>query len=92
MKKCNVDVVDQLMSYYMLLHNSSSHWHNLVMLMFDIVLTNSHARWKHDTTPVKRKCYGRVFRRILIDEILAENPDENEQPAEHQMSKLSDNS
>ena len=87
-----MDVVNQLVSYCTLLRKSSSHWHKLVMLMFDVVLTNSHTLWKHYTTPVQRQSYGRVFRRILIAEILAENPDENEQPAEHQKSKLPNNS
>ena len=73
-----MDVVDQLMSYNTLLRKSSSHAHKLVMLMFDIVITNCHTLAKNYTNLRGRETYGRSFRGSLVDGILSANPVENE--------------
>ena len=66
------------MSYNTLLRKSSSHVHKLVMLMFDIVITNCHTLAKNYTNLRGREACGRSFRRSLVDVILSANPVENQ--------------
>lgn len=92
-KKVNVDVVDQLMSYNSMLRRTSSYAHKLVMLMFDILLTNGHSLWKHYTEPQGHRAYGRHYRRLLIDQLLADANRVDPRPAvgskrKHVLAKL----
>ena len=56
------------MSYNTLLRKSSSHVHKLVMLMFDIVITNCHTLAKNYTNLRGREACDRSFRRSLVDD------------------------
>ena len=68
----NIDIVDQLMSYNTVIRKNSSFAYKLVMLSIDVVLTNGHALWKYYVQPPRHKSYGRCYRRLLVDQLLAE--------------------